>query len=111
MSAVLDFTVGQLDQDERRLVLDSWMKSGTWRRGRIERAMADGRVLVARSEGVVLAWLCARAGSVCHGYTKQAFRRLGLQRSLWEAMGKPRGLEQPATRIAKRLMRRVEDWS
>jgi hypothetical protein len=107
MSSLLPFTVAEVAPAELNLVRHSWLKGSHWQRAKMLRALEDGVTLVARSEGVVLGWMCVRDGAVCHAYTKEPYRQLGVCRALWEAHGMPRGLDEPATRVGKRLHRRV----
>lgn len=106
MSAV-DFDVAPLDASETNLVRHSWLKGSHWLRSKMLAALEQGVTLVARRNGVVLGWMCCRGDVVCHAYTKEPYRQLGVCRALWEAHGRPRELDEPATRVGKRLRRRV----
>lgn len=94
------FTVDVMDPEELSLLFSSWLKSHrethpeTSDRDYYARQhdVIQGLVeqypllLVARNEGVVLGWLCARAtdDGVCvdYAYTKSAYRRFGIAREL-----------------------------
>lgn len=103
--------ISPLTADERVWVLDSWMRGTRWTRGRIVRAMDEGQVLVARdsdAEGAfAYGWLCRLGEAVAHAAVKRDFRDLGVAKALWRAAGEPGELMEPATRVGRRVMRKL----
>jgi hypothetical protein len=94
-------------QDELNLVLDTWMRSSSWKRREIVAAIENNRVLVARDDaGLALGWLCSDDVTLFYAYVKGAYRDVGLLRVLWDCAGQPRGSsrDNAVQRAMKRLV-------
>lgn len=113
---LLAFTIRLMDDSERRLVLDGWMRNTKHSRARIEQAMRNGTVLVAIGKGgLCMGWLAfvhddkGLGPAIGCAFTKSAFRELGVAKALWERAGMPSRLlvqdEQNST--AKRVLKRL----
>jgi hypothetical protein len=101
--------VSPMHADEYALVLDSWLRSTTWRRRDIVRVVDAGGVLVARDDaGLALGWLAMREGRVAHGYCKSSYRGYGVMRALWVAAGRPEEIVHDAMRRARRVLEHLK---
>ena len=56
----------------------------------IERLVERGAVIqVAKSEGVIVGWICTEGSVLHYVYVKSAFRDFGVAKKLWEVVGRP----------------------